>query len=320
MFRTKHQIALELINRALDNGIQVAAWTFDGWYSRDSKFLDSIEELNQVFVAEIPTDFHGWLIKPKLRHGPRKSGGKQGRRPWKHPRVARRSPSHEVQNLVKYSPIFRERAWQRYRIKDAEKGPQVWEVKWAPFWRKDADGLPSGQHCLIVARNPLTGEMRYFVANRVPGNRGITVRWLLRMAFGRWPIENCFRQGKEELGLDHYEVRGWRCVHRHFYVTQLSQLFCARVRQEYDDPSSGPLNQLTIEQVRSAMNTWLAAADLPRVRREERYQAELNKECYYQDRNRRARKSHTKTTISKLAELGIAVERIKSCIPRPSTG
>jgi hypothetical protein len=171
---------------------------------------------------------------------------------------------------------------------------------------------------LIVARNVLTGEMKYFVANRVPGHRGITLRWLLRVAFGRWPIESCFRQGKEELGMDHYEVRGWRCVHRHFYVTQLSQLFCARVRQEYDDRSV--VDRLTIEQVRSAMNTWLATADLPRASREERYEEELKKQRYYQDRNRCARKSHTKTRMTELADLGIDVERIKTCTPRQSTG
>lgn len=113
-------------------------------------------------------------------------------------------------------------------------GPQVWEVKWSVFWRKGEDGLPTRRHCLIVARNVLTGEVKYFLSNRVPGERNpitgqsITLRWLLRVAFGRWSIESCFREGKEELGLDHYEARGWRCVHRHFYVTQLSHLFCAK--------------------------------------------------------------------------------------------
>jgi len=39
-FQTKQQIALDLIDRALGNGIQVAAWTFDELYGRDSKFPD----------------------------------------------------------------------------------------------------------------------------------------------------------------------------------------------------------------------------------------------------------------------------------------
>ena len=107
-------------------------------------------------------------------------------------------------------------------------------MKWAIFWRKGSNGLPGRRHILIVARNVLTGEVKYFVSNRVPGEPGITLRLLLRVAFGRWSVESCFRQAKEELGLDHYEVRGWRGLHRHFYLTQLSHLFCARMRQKFD--------------------------------------------------------------------------------------
>src|SRR6202035_3060318 len=131
----------------------------------------------------------------------------------------------------------------------------------------------------IVARNVLTEKVKFFVANRLPGEGGTTLRWLLCVAFGRWSVENCFRQAKEELGLDHYEVRGWRCVHRHFYLTQLSHLFCARMRQKFDAATTheDPLEHLTMEQVRRAVNVWLevTAAQLTTA---ERLQRELNKQ------------------------------------------
>jgi SRSO17 transposase len=312
-FQTKPQIALGLIDRALAGGVRVAAWTFDELYGRDGKFLDGLQQRGQTFVAEVPVDFHGWVEKPKiLRSGP-KTSKKPGRRKA-YPRLARRRPSREVRNLVEYSPVFREQSWQRYRVKDTDRGPEVWEVKWAVFWRKGEGGLPGRRHCLIVARNVLTGEVKYFVANAVPGERGITLRWLLRVAFGRWTVERCFREAKDELGMDHYQVRGWRCVHRHFFVTQLSHLFCARVRQEYDDPDGEPAGRLTVEQVRSAVNTWLAAADLKPGPRKERYQTELDNQDYHQRRNQQSRKSHTKTRLARLKVLGIDPERIKSCI------
>jgi SRSO17 transposase len=223
--------------------------------------------------------------------------------------------------LATYSPVFREQSWQRYRIKDTDKGPEVWEIKWALFWRKDAAGLPTRRHCLIVARNVLSGEVKYFLSNRVPGEwnphraKSVTLRWLLSTAFSRCSIEGCFRGGKEELGLDHYEVRGWRCVHRHFYVTQLSQLFCARMRLEYDTSAENKLDRITVEQIRSAMNVWLDAAALPPAARRERFEAELKRQQYYQARNKQARISHTKTRIRILAEAGIDVDNIKSCLP-----
>jgi len=312
-FRTKPQIALELIDRALDNGIGVAAWAVDELYGRDSKFLDGLEERGQVFVAEVPTNFHGWMQKPCVLRSDPKTSRKSGRRK-KFPRVARRRRSSQVRHLLKYSPVFRQKRWQRYRIKDTDKGPQVWEVKWSRFWRKSEDGLPSRRQCLIVARNVLSGEVKYFVANRVPGEKGISLRWLLRVAFGRWPIESSFRQAKDELGMDHYQVRGWRCLHRHFYVTQLSYLFCARMRQQYDDPDGGPAERLTVEQVRSAMNTWLSATDLKPAARQQRFGQELRKQHYHQRRNQDARQSHIKKRIAELHAIGIEVEKIKSCL------
>jgi SRSO17 transposase len=294
----------------LANGIEVAAWTFDEFYGRDGGFLNGLEERKQTFVAEVPYNFHGWLQRPQLVH----TGPKGG--PAKHPRVARRHSSSEVRHLASYSPVFRDQTWQPYLIKNTNKGPEVWEIKWSVFWRKGEHGLPGRRHCLIVARNVLTREIKYFVANRVPGEKGVTLRWLLQVAFNRWIVESCFRETKDELGMDHYQVRGWRCLHRHFYLTQASYLFCARVRQQYDTPGSEPPERLTIEQVRSATNTWLSAADLKPAARQKRYEHELKNQRYHQRRNRQARKSHTKTRIARLHALGIDVNQIKSCITR----
>ncbi len=326
VFRTKPQIALELIARALANGVRVKAWTFDEFYGRDSAFLDGLEQRGQVFVAEVPTNFHGWLMQPRvLRDGPKTKKRRRGGQK-KYPRLAAGQPASEVQNLLRYSPTLRRKKWQRYRIKDTTRGPEVWEVKWAVFWRKGDNGLPGRRHCLIVARNVVTQEVKYFVANRVPGERGISLRLLLRVAFSRWSVEDCFRQAKEELGLDHYEVRGWRCVHRHFYLTQLSHLFCARMRQKFAPTvphedlmeelrtEQESAEELTMEQVRRAINTWLQVAAIPPTKTK-RLEREIAIQQYHKKRNAQARRSHTKSRKARLKELGIDVDRIKSCVP-----
>ena len=118
-FRTKPQIGLELIERALGNGVRVAAWTFDELYGRDGSFLDGLEERRQVFVGEVPADFHGWVQKPRILRSRPKNAKKRGRGK-KYPRLARGRPSCEVQNLATYSPVFREKSWQKYRIKDTD--------------------------------------------------------------------------------------------------------------------------------------------------------------------------------------------------------
>ncbi len=308
-FQTKPQIALGLIDRALSNGIQVAAWTFDELYGRDSKFLDALDTRKQAFVAEIPSDTQVWTSSPRVIHRiPAKAGS--GRRK-NVPRVARKPPACEVRNLMQYSSKFREQSWQRYRIKDTESGPEIWEVKWLTVWRKTGNKLPSKQHTLIVARNVRTNEVKYFLSNRVVGRVGVTLRWLLRVAFSRWSIEACFRVAKEELGMDHFQVRGWRCIHRHYYVTALSYLFCSRTRQRLAANHAG---DLTVEQVRRAANIYLAYHHLPPDLRDQAFEKELSDQRYHQARNAQARKSHTKTRIAFYRDLGIDVDRVKSCI------
>ena len=235
VFRTKPAIALAQIRCALGNGIRVAAWTFDEFYGRGQEFLDGLRELGQNFVGEIPCDATGWLREPQvLQHpGPRRrhSGGPARR----YPRLARKNlPAREVRHLAVYSPVFRGQKWQKFRIKDGEKGPVVWEVKHARFYRKQGRaGLPGPADTLIVARHALDPkEIKYFLSNRVINGRSVTLEGLLWVGFCRSPIERCFEIAKSELGMDHFEMRSWRGIHRHWYLTQVSQLFCARVQQQ----------------------------------------------------------------------------------------
>ena len=235
VYRKKTDIALDQISRSMQNGIRVSAWTFDEWYGRDGEFLDGLEARGQNYVGEIPSDFSGWLYEPEILVAPTvQQRHKRGRK--KHfPRLARKAlPASEVRNLLVYSRVFQNQKWEKFHIKDSENGPIVWEVKHARFYRKQgSDGLPGPAHYLIIARNVLNnGEMKYFISNRVPGLNGIGLEKLLWTAFSRFPIERCFEVGKRELGMDHFEVRSWTALHRHFYISQLSYLFCACTHQK----------------------------------------------------------------------------------------
>ena len=309
-FQTKPQIAIDMVDRAIGNGVCVSAWTCDELYGRDSAFLDALEERQQAFVAEIPSDTRVWTMKPRVIHTARPHCGRG--RPLKTPCVAEQPKACQVRNLLKHSPTLRKQPWERYRIKDTHKGPEVWEIKSLTVWRKTSDKLPSDRQTLIFARNVRTGEIKFFLSNQVVGEKGVTLVWLLRVAFGRWAIEACFRLAKEELGMDHFEVRGWRCIHRHYYVTGLSFLMCSRIRQSLDENETG---DLTVEQVRRSINVWLQHNQLPPPLRDKAFTEELDRQSYHQKRNATAQKSHTKTRIKFYHDLGIDLQEIKSCIP-----
>jgi SRSO17 transposase len=220
--RPKWQIALELRDRAVANGLPLPWLTFDEHYGMVNDFLFGLDDRGQFYVGEVPRNCHGWCKKPAPLH----------KQHHEHTRGVRwlkekNPPVSSVVNLVRHSPAFCQQPWKTWHIKDSEKGPVVWQVKMAPFYLR-RDGRPTYPHWLIAARSPFTGEIKYFVSNAPPGT---PPEVLLYVAFGRYPIERCFEDQKTELGLDHFEVRNYCSLLRHLLITSITSLFLGRVRQ-----------------------------------------------------------------------------------------
>lgn len=228
-YRPKWQIALELLDRATANGVRLQWLTFDEAYGMVPAFLFELDDRGQRYVAEVPRHFAGWLRKPELLQKEHHARPNMGR-PRKFPRLKAKSPRvSSVANLASYSPAMHRQAWERFHVKDTDKGPVVWEAKAAPFYLK-RDELPTWPHLLIVARHVLTGEVKYFVSNAPAGT---PLEVLLRVAFTRWHVERCFQDEKGQLGLDHFEVRNYRSLRRHLILSSVSHLFLAKMREHW---------------------------------------------------------------------------------------
>jgi SRSO17 transposase len=228
-YRPKTEIALELYDRAVGHGVHFAWLTFDEWYGTKPQFLQALDARGQKFVGEVHKDFVAWARPPRVTdRGYRRRGRGRSRRT---PRVTAASPQPmTVGDMMRYHRPLREQEWTRYRVKDGEKGPMVWEAKSIRIYPKNEAGLPEKTYHLIVTRNVLElDEVKYFVSNapvRTP------VPTLLLVAFSRWRIERCFEDEKGELGLDHYEGRKYQGLKRHLIITAVSHLFLAKVHQD----------------------------------------------------------------------------------------
>jgi len=55
----------------------------------------------------------------------------------------------------------------------------------------------------------------------------------------RWAIEQCFAEGKTELGMDHYEVRKYPGWHHHMLTTMLAHFFLWRLKLHLGKKSPG---------------------------------------------------------------------------------
>jgi len=236
VYRPKWKIALELLDRARWNGVVFDWLTFDEGYGGKPEFLRELDGRERVFVGEVPTTFTGWICQPRVTERPFRRRRGRGR---KTPRLRSDSrPAISVENMLKYSPELRDQRWVRYRVKDGQKGPMVWEVKHATITMKDENGLPGMRLHLVVGRNVLKPEeIKYFLSNAA---EEVAVQTLLLVGFSRWRVERCFEDQKQEVGLDQWEGRRWLGLKRHLILTSISYLFLARVRNELRGKKSGP--------------------------------------------------------------------------------
>ena len=113
-------------------------------------------------------------------------------------------------------------------MKDTEKGPVVWEARAVRFHPHETGGAGAEQW-LLVARNVLTGEVKYFLSN---APRRTPREAMLRVAFTRWEVEHLFHEAKGEVGMRHFEVRHYKPVMRHLALSMVSLLFlCEEVKR-----------------------------------------------------------------------------------------
>jgi SRSO17 transposase len=233
--RPKWEIALDLYDRAVRNGVAFDWLTFDEGYGSKPELLRKLTQRSQKFVAEVPRSVMGWLKAPRVVTRTYHRAGRG--RPRQTPRLASKSPkARRVDDWLNDAQL-KEQSWQRYRVKDGENGPVVWECKKIMLTVKDEQGLPGARLHLLIGRHVLNqGELKFFLSN---APEETSAGKLLLVALSRWRVERCFQDQKSEIGLDQYEGRRYIGLKRHLVLSMVSYLFLAQVRQEWGE-KSGP--------------------------------------------------------------------------------
>jgi SRSO17 transposase len=208
--RPKWQIALEQVDRARANGVYLDWLAFDEEYGKAPQFVCGLDERGLCFVGEVPRILSCLAVNGS---GQRPSAERKGRR---------------AEDVVRQSPAFLEQPWLAVKLPRQTVGPQVWEVKAAQVWQVQDGRWSQRAYWLIWARNPQTGEEKYFLSNAPAGARLVT---LVRVAFRRWNVEHAIRVAKGELGFTHYEGRNYTALMRHQTLCLLMMSFVAEHTQ-----------------------------------------------------------------------------------------
>ena len=84
-----------------------------------------------------------------------------------------------------------------------------------------------GDEVWLVGEPRASGEQKYYLAN-LPADADL--KTLAATIKARWVCEQAHQQLKEELGLDHFQGRSWRGLHRHALMTMIAYAFLQHLR------------------------------------------------------------------------------------------
>jgi SRSO17 transposase len=216
--RPKWQIALEEVDRALQNKVRLDWLTFDEEYGKAPEFVCGLDKRQLRFVGEVPKSL-SCLAAAGAPSRP--AAAVKGR------------PAEEV---VRQSPAFQKQSWRKVTLRQQSGGQQVWEVKAAPVWQMQDGKWSQRTYWLIWAKNVTTGEEKYFLSNAPPDAK---VQTLVRVGFRRWNVEHAIRVAKSELGFTHYEGRNYTALMRHQTLCLLMLTFVAEHTERLRGEKSG---------------------------------------------------------------------------------
>jgi SRSO17 transposase len=225
-FKTKPEIALEQIRWACEAGLPRGVALMDTAYGNDSRLRAGMTELGVTYAVGIQPNTLMW----RSGTGPRRKGkplNNTGRR--------------DEPDLVSAKEVMLglpKRAWRTVR------------------WREGSTNWLSSRFARVrvrVGHNKLVPEKllpewlliewpegeaeptKYWLST-LPSN--ISFRQLVDLAKMRWRVERDYQDLKQEVGLDHYEGRGWRGFHHH--ATLCIAAYGFLIAEQAMIPPSGP--------------------------------------------------------------------------------
>lgn len=239
-YRSKTELALELIDQALQWEVPRLPVVADSAYGNDFDFRAALRERGLAYGVAVEPNLKVWLKDPNETKlpAPKRTG-----RPRQFLPPSALPAALDLLTVAQQLPL---KAWQTVTWRHGTKGSmrsRFAKVKvWAAHgWKRQEHPERVVEWLLIEWPHGQERPTDYWLAQL--GNQPLGLRRLVRTVRARWRVELDYREMKEELGLDHYEGRHWLGWHHHVTLVSLAFAF------------------LRSEQIRSKKNFWLDLAD-----------------------------------------------------------
>jgi SRSO17 transposase len=210
-FQTKPEIALEQIRAAVEREIPTAPVLADAAYGNDTEFRKGITDMGLLYMLGVMSSTSVW--KPGQQPLPRLATGKGPGRP---PTRLRRDEQHAPVSVKELALTLPAQAWKKVSWREGTRRPlrsRFAAVRVRPAHRDYKLTQPRHQEWLLIEwPQGEPAPCKYWLST-LPSETPL--RHLVRLAKQRWIIERDYEELKQELGLGHYEGRGWRGFHHH---------------------------------------------------------------------------------------------------------
>jgi SRSO17 transposase len=210
-FQTKPEIALQQIRRALQDDIPVGVVLADAAYGNGTAFRTAITEIGLKYVVGVESSTSIWQPgQQPLPAPPRKPG--RGASPKRLQRAADHQPVSAKQ-LALALPLS---AWKDVGWREGSRQTlrsRFAAVRVRPAHRDYNRSEPHPEEWLLIEWPKNEPEPTRYWLSTLPVKTSL--KSLVKTAKHRWIIERDYEELKQELGLGHYEGRGWRGFHHH---------------------------------------------------------------------------------------------------------
>ena len=210
-FATKTEIAAEQIRQAIDQKIPAGVVLADAGYGNSTPFRNAVTALGLSYTVGIESSTTVWEPGQQPFPAPSRTAGRGAA-----PKLLQRSADHQPLSAKQLAFSLPSSAWQQIEWRAGSQNrlrSRFAAVRVRPAHRDYKRTEPYPEEWLLMEWPKKEAEPTKYWLSTLPAKT--SRKALVKMAKHRWIIERDYQELKQELGLGHYEGRGWRGFHHH---------------------------------------------------------------------------------------------------------
>jgi SRSO17 transposase len=231
-FQPKWQLALAQIRALQAEGVPPAPVVADAGYGDTTEFREALTAAGLPYAVGVKGETTVWRPGQAPRLPPPRTSG-----PGRPATRVRRPAAHRPVSLKRLAAALPASAWRTVPWREGPRGvmrSRVARVRVRPAHRDEKRAEPRAAEWLLIEWPRGEPEPTKYWLSTLPPT--IPIADLVRLATLRWRIERDDQELKDELGLDHFEGRGWRGFHHHGALCIAAYAFLAADRATRSPP------------------------------------------------------------------------------------